>query len=32
VLHALMSAIRQAGDDENDIAAALADLIPEGPR
>lgn len=32
VLHALMSAIRQAGDDENDIAAALADLIPEEPR
>ena len=32
VLHALMSAIRQAGDDENDIAAALADLIPDGPR
>ncbi len=32
VLHALMSAIRQAGDDENDIATALADLIPEEPR
>jgi hypothetical protein len=33
VLHALMSAIRQAGDDESEIAAALADLIPpEEPR
>jgi hypothetical protein len=32
VLHALMSAIRGAGDDENDIAAALADLPPEEPR
>jgi hypothetical protein len=32
VLHALMSAIRGAGDDENDIATALADLPPEEPR
>ncbi|HEU5418008.1 MAG TPA: hypothetical protein VFV41_09980 [Streptosporangiaceae bacterium] len=31
VLHALMSAIRAAGDDEGDIAAALADLPPEEP-
>jgi hypothetical protein len=32
VLHALMSAIRAAGDDEDEIAAALADLPPEEPR
>jgi hypothetical protein len=32
VLHALISAIRAAGDDEDDIAAALADLPPEEPR
>jgi hypothetical protein len=32
VLHALLSAIRAAGDDENDIASALADLPPEEPR
>jgi hypothetical protein len=31
VLHALMSAIRAAGADENDIASALADLPPEEP-
>jgi hypothetical protein len=31
VLHALMSAIRAAGEDENDIASALADLPPEEP-
>ena len=29
VLHALMNAIRAAGEDENDIATALADLPPE---
>jgi hypothetical protein len=29
VLHALMNAIRAAGEDENDIASALADLPPE---
>jgi hypothetical protein len=27
-----MSAIRAAGDDEDEIAAALADLPPEEPR
>jgi hypothetical protein len=32
VLHALISAIRAAGDDEDAIAAALADLPPEEPR
>jgi hypothetical protein len=32
VLHALMSAIRAAGEDEDEIAAALADLPPEEPR
>jgi hypothetical protein len=32
VLHALMNAIRAAGDDENDIASVLADLPPEEPR
>jgi hypothetical protein len=32
VLHALMSAIRAAGADEDEIAAALADLPPEEPR
>jgi hypothetical protein len=32
VLHALMSAIRAAGHDEDEIAAALADLPPEEPR
>jgi hypothetical protein len=32
VLHALMNAIRAAGEDENDIATALADLPPEEPR
>ncbi|HEY1641555.1 MAG TPA: hypothetical protein VGG35_12755 [Streptosporangiaceae bacterium] len=31
VLHALMSAVRSAGADEGDIAAALADLPPEEP-
>jgi hypothetical protein len=31
VLHTLVNAIREAGDDENDIAAALADLPPEEP-
>jgi hypothetical protein len=31
VLHALMSAVRAAGDDEGDIAFALADLPPEEP-
>ena len=31
VLHTLLNAIREAGDDENDIAAALADLPPEEP-
>jgi hypothetical protein len=31
VLHALMSAIRGAGDDEEEIAATLADLPPEEP-
>jgi hypothetical protein len=31
VLHALMSAIRRAGNDETEIAAALADLIPDEP-
>jgi hypothetical protein len=31
VLHALMNAIRAAGEDENDIATALADLPPEEP-
>jgi hypothetical protein len=29
VVHALMSAIQAAGDDENDIANALSDLPPE---
>jgi hypothetical protein len=32
VLHALMNAIRAAGDDEDDIASVLADLPPEEPR
>jgi len=32
VLHALIGAIRAAGDDEDEIAAALADLPPEEPR
>jgi hypothetical protein len=32
VLHALMNAIRAAGEDENDIATVLADLPPEEPR
>jgi len=31
VLHALMNAVRAAGEDENDIATALADLPPEEP-
>ena len=31
MLHALMSAVRSAGADEGDIAAALADLPPEEP-
>jgi hypothetical protein len=31
VLHALMSAVRAAGEDEGDIAATLADLPPEEP-
>ena len=30
VVHTLMTAIRTAGQDENDIAAALSDLPPEG--
>jgi hypothetical protein len=32
VLHALMTAIRHGGDDEAEIAATLADLVPEEPR
>jgi hypothetical protein len=32
VLHELIGTIRAAGDDEEDIAAALADLPPEEPR
>jgi hypothetical protein len=32
VLHALIGAIRAAGADEDEIAAALADLPPEEPR
>ena len=32
VLHALIGAIRAAGDDEDEVAAALADLPPEEPR
>jgi hypothetical protein len=31
VLHALINAVRTAGPQERDIAAALADLPPEGP-